>query len=402
MASSSLQATEQGAPGTSRLQTEQDVILAVDRIRPVVERYIDESEQQRHLSRQAFDAMQTEGLMNLWAPREYGGFEVSIPTFTRAVEEVAYLDGAAGWTMCIMSAGNLLTSYLEPTAARELYAGGLDQPMPGSVVPRGRLTEVDGGYQLSGRWPLGSGSQYGDWICASGFIFDGEAPRMGPHGPELLNTFVNRKDVELLDTWHSVGLRGTGSTDFVVKDAFVPANRVFPVFTAQPQVSGPLYAAGPLALFGMAVVAVFPGIARAAIDSFVELAKGKTPTLSQTGLADRPTIHAEVARAKALVQSSRAYFYQVGREMMESLEAGKGITDEIEAERRLACVNLAESCRAAVDSMFNLAGSTVVYSGHKIERCMRDVRTASQHLLASPVWWEKTGQFYFGQGLGMP
>jgi alkylation response protein AidB-like acyl-CoA dehydrogenase len=394
-------ATQQ-ATATAQTVTS-EVLMAIDRLRPVIERYRDESERQRHLSEQVFAAMQTEGLMNLWVPREYGGMEVSIPTFMRAVEEVAYIDGATGWVMCITSAGNLMTAYVEPSAARELYANGLNQAMPGSVIPtQARFTEVDGGYRISGRWPLGSGSQFGEGVGACGFVFDGDQMRMGPHGPELLNAFVARKDVELLDTWHSVGLRGTGSTDFVVKDAFVPANHVFPVFTAQPKVSGALYGAGVLGLFSMAVVAVFPGIARAAIDSFVELAKAKTPTLSQTGLAVRPTVHAEVARAKARLQSSRAYLYQVGNEMMASLEAGQGITEEIEAERRLACVNVAEACREAVDSMYNLAGSTVIYSGHRLERCLRDIHTASQHLLASPVWWEKTGQHYFGLGLGMP
>lgn len=144
------------------------------------------------------------------------------------------------------------------------------------------------------------------------------------------------------------------------------------------------------------------GIARAAIDSFVELAKGKTPTLSQSSLGGRPTVHADVARAEAKVQSSRAFLFEVSREMMASAEAGQAIPDPLEARRRLACVNAATSCEEAVDAMFRLGGSTSIYTGHRLEQCLRDIHVANQHLVVSPVWWEKTGQFYFGLGLGMP
>jgi indole-3-acetate monooxygenase len=190
--------------------------------------------------------------------------------------------------------------------------------------------------------------------------------------------------------------------DLTVEDVFVPEHQVFSVFTAQPQVSGPLYRLGVLPMFAMAVTAVLPGIARHAIDAFVQLAKEKTPTFSQTGLATRPTIHAEVARVEALVQSSRAFLYEVANEMMASVNAGNPVSEELEARRRLACANAGASCTEAVDRLFALAGSTPIYSGHPLERCLRDVHTASQHLFVSPVWWEKTGQYYFGLGLGMP
>src|SRR5581483_8078180 len=151
------------------------------------------------------------------------------------------------------------------------------------------------------------------------------------------------QDCQILDTWDSVGLRGTGSTDFTVTDAFVPEHRVFPFLTASPQVSGSLYKARILPLFSLAITPVLLGIARAGIEAFVELAKVKTPTMSQTGLAARPTIHAEVARAEALVQSSRAYLYEVASEMMAAVTSGGGIPDDLEARRRLACANVGAS-----------------------------------------------------------
>jgi len=102
------------------------------------------------------------------------------------------------------------------------------------------------------------------------------------------------------------------------------------------------------------------------------------------------------------VQSARAFLYQVGNDIMAAVQTNNTLPDELEARRRLACVNAGVSCVEVVDRLFGLAGATPIYSGHRLERCLRDVHTASQHLVVSPVWWEKTGQFYFGLGLGMP
>jgi len=226
---------------------------------------------------------------------------------------------------------------------------------------------------------------------------------MGPGDmPDFKLMFFPVEDCRILDTWYSTGMRGTGSADVVVEDVFVPEERTFSVFTAQSRLSGSLYKIRIEMLFFTALASVGLGIARAAIDSFVELAKGKTPTLSQTGLAMRPTIHAEVARAEALYQSARSYMHEIAREMTVAVSNGAGVPEELEARRRLACVYASESCERAVDMMFRLGGMTSIYTGQILDRCLRDIHTVNQHLAVSPVWWEKTGQYYFGQGLGMP
>ena len=376
---------------------------AVQRIAPVIEAHREQAEQERRLPDAVITAMRDAGLLRLWTPREYGGSEVNLRTFMELGESIARIDSAAGWIFATAGAGTLLTAFVPPSSASQIYTAGPDVLLPGSSAPVGRALPVEGGYRLTGRWPLASGCQHGDWLGVISLVFDGEAPRMDAHGaPDFKSMFVPREDCEILDTWYSMGMRGTGSTHFAVNDAFVPEDRTFSVFTDQPKVSGALYKLGVLPMFGMTVCSVFPGIARAAIDSFVEMAKAKTPTFSQTGLATRPTIHAEVARVEALVQSARAFLYEVADEMMASVQAGNPVSEELEARRRLACTNVGESCRQAVERVYALAGSTPIYTGHELERRLRDIQTVSQHLFASPVWWEKTGQFYFGQGLGMP
>ena len=382
---------------------EPDILEAIDRVKPVLEKHQEETEQGRRLPDAVVAAMRDAGLLQLWVPREYGGREVDLPVFMETVERLAQIDSAAGWVFSTGAAGALLTAFLPEETAKGLYRAGPDGMFPGASAPTGRAVPVDGGYRLSGRWPLASGAQHGEWLGGMALIFDGEVPRMDAHGmPDFKSVLLPRSDCDVQDTWYSLGMRGTGSTHFAVSDVFVPEELTFSVFTAPPRVEGPLYKLGVLPMFAMTVTSVLPGIARAAIDSFVELAKAKTPTFSQTGLATRPTVHAELARVEALVQSSRAFLYEVAAEMMESVKSGDPVSDELEARRRLACANVGASCKEAVDRIFTLAGATPIYSGHRLERCLRDIHTAGQHLFVSPVWWEKTGQYYFGLGLGMP
>jgi alkylation response protein AidB-like acyl-CoA dehydrogenase len=387
------------AVGTER----ERIVAAVERIGPVIEAGRGEGELGRRLPDSIVRAMLDEGLFALWTAREYGGEEVSLPTFMTVVESISRIDAASGWVFANLAAGAVLAAHTPESFAREMYASGPNVPLGGSVIPNGRAVPVDGGYRLSGRWPLASGCHHAGWLGGVALVFDGEAPRMGPDGaPDFKNMFFKPEECQILDTWHSLGLRGTGSTDIAVHDVFVPEERMFSLFTTPPVAGGPLYRVGILGLYSMALTMVSMGVARAAIDAFVELAKAKTPTLSQTGLANRPTIHAEVARAEALVQSARAYLYEVAEQLMEAVTFGSGVTDEIEVRRRLACVNASASSVKAVDAMFSLAGSTPVYTGHRLEQCLRDVHSSGQHLVVSPVWWEKTGQYYFGHGLGMP
>jgi alkylation response protein AidB-like acyl-CoA dehydrogenase len=292
-------------------------------------------------------------------------------------------------------------AFLPEAGAREIF--GDDVLTAGSVIPRGHAVPVDGGYRVSGQWPLTSGCHNAAWLGGNCLVFDGDAPRMGPGGmPDFKLMFFPASDCTILDTWHSTGMRATGSADIVVKEVFIPEHRTFSLFTAQSRLPGSLYKLSIDVHFFTALATVGLGIARSAIDSFVELAKAKTPTLSQTGLASRPTVHAEVARAEALYQSARAYLHEVAREMTVAVSIGDRIPEDLEARRRLACVSTAEACEKVVDMMYRLGGSSSVYSGQRLERCLRDIHTVNQHLAVSPVWWEKTGQYYFGRGLGMP
>lgn len=372
---------------------------AVQRLRPIIEHYRDEAERERRMPAAVVSAMQEEGLFRLWLPREFGGDEVEMPSYLATIRELSRIDAAAGWMLANTATGAVQAAYLPPEGAREVYGG--DDLTAASITPRGRAIPVPGGYRVSGRWPLASGSHHAKWFAANCLVFDGEAPRMSPHGaPAFTLCFFKAEDVKVLDTWYSTGMRGTGSTDFVIEDVFVPEERTQLLFEAPSNVSGDLYRLPIHALHLTASANICLGIARAAIDAFVELAMDKTPTLSQTPLAARPTVHAEVARAEAALQSAVAYMDTVARELMDAVADGGELPPSIEARRRLACVNAAETSERVVDAMYRLGGTTSIQANSRLDRCLRDVHTINQHAAVSPTWWETTGQWYFGQELG--
>jgi alkylation response protein AidB-like acyl-CoA dehydrogenase len=381
--------------------TRDEVMLAIDRVRPVIEHHRDEAERERRLSEAVIAAMQTEGLFDLWLPKEYGGAELDLPAYLEAVEAISRIDSAAGWTFANGATSAVQAAFLPEAGAQEIYGGGA--LTAGSVIPRGRAIPVEGGYRVSGQWPLTSGCHQAAWLGGNCLVFEGDAPRMGHGGmPDFKLMFFPIGDCSILDTWYSTGMRGTGSTDYAVNEVFVPEHRTFSLFTVQPRLPGALFKMRIEMHFFTALACVGLGIARASIDAFVELGKTKTPTLSQDGLATRATVHAEVARAEALYQSARAYMQEVAREIWDGVSTGDGVPEAVEARRRLACVNAGEACGQVVDMMYRLGGASSIYTGQALDRCLRDMHTVNQHLAVSPVWWEKTGQYYFGLGLGMP
>jgi alkylation response protein AidB-like acyl-CoA dehydrogenase len=375
----------------------------VESVLPVLEKLRDQAEADRRLPAAIIEAMQDAGLFKLWVAKEYGGDEVDLPQFMDVVEALACADPASAWVFTNTAASGTLVASLPPESARQIYAENCNVPVSGSVQPRGRAVPVEGGYRLSGRWPLTSGCHFGDWFSPMAIVFEGEAPRMIPEGfPDMRTMFVRHSEIQIVDTWNSVGMRGTGSEDVIIEDVFVPEGMTFSFFTGRPQVAGSLYQAGQLSLFSMVLATVMLGTARRGIDAFVEMVKNKVPTLSQSPLGSRPTVHAELARAEARLQSARSFMFDVANRITDSVKAGNGLPSDLEASQRLACVNAAEAARDAIDRVFALAGTSPIYTGNTLERCLRDIHTAGQHLICSPVWWEKTGQYYFGMELGMP
>jgi Acyl-CoA dehydrogenase, N-terminal domain len=203
----------------------QSLIEAARALVPVIQAHGEQIEQERCLPQPVVAALTQAGLFRLLIPRRYGGAEADPATFVRVVKEVSCADGATGW--CVMIGGfyGLFAGCLPEPAARAIYGSDPNVVSAGAFRPNGQAVVVDGGYCISGRWPFGSGIQHSPWLVGGCRIFDGDQPCLDARGaPVMRLMFFPAGEAEVIDTWYTAGLHGTGSHDYVVTEVFVPAS----------------------------------------------------------------------------------------------------------------------------------------------------------------------------------
>ena len=339
-------------------------------------------EQARRLTPSVVATLREAGAFGMVMSRRLGGPEVDPITQLEVIEAVSRADGSAGWCTMIGSDGGYATSYLETDVAKGMYPS-LDAPTAFTIAPGGRAVATADGYEVSGRWAFSSGCTHAEWLFLGCLVPDGDGGiRMGANGfPEVRVAAVPAADVEVLDTWHTTGLAGSGSHDVTIVGIEVPAERTFSIFEAAPVDASPLYR--HRWMFFSNVGAVPLGIARAAIDEAVEVAQTKVSMPSFTLARDDVTVQERVARAEMLVRSARAFLWEALGAAWDVVQAGDPV-DRAWVDVRLASTNAFRSSKEAVSMLYEALGTAGVYSSSPLDRHLRDLLTMSQHLLVQP------------------
>lgn len=363
------------------------------RLAPIVEQYRDAAARERRLPAAVLAAARAIGLPRMLLPRALGGAQAGIDEAMLAIEELARQDGSIGWNLAFSVLSPLFSDYLAEDAAQAIFGTG-DTIMAGTFAPRGHACRVPGGYRLSGRWNFASGCQNADLFVAGGLVFDGEQPELGPDGAPAPRMFVFPVAAgSVIDTWDTVGMRGTGSHDFAVDGLFVPDEHAFPfqAFFCGPSprpglgYPRPFFEMGPLCL-----AAVGLGVARAAIDAFRVLATTKTAQGATQRLAEQPIIHERVGRAEAQWQAAHAYLLATARAVAVA-DAG---APPMVVPVRLAAAHAAHSAVEIVNLLYQAAGGTSVYETSPLARDFRDVNTLTHHfVMAAPGSFVTAGEW---------
>jgi alkylation response protein AidB-like acyl-CoA dehydrogenase len=339
----------------------------------------------RRLPGQLVALLGESGLLRAGAPVEVGGLELPPGLALACAEAVARGNASAGWCVSIAITSSLLVAYL-PASSRDALFGDGRGVAAGVWAPRGTARTVDGGVVVSGSWPFCSGITHADMMFAGCLVDDQRVPSV---------VALRKEDLEVLDTWHTLGLRGTGSHDTAADDVFVPADRVFSLFDG-PTLDRPLYRFPVFGFFALSIAAAALGNARGAIDDLIELACDKKGLGSTRTLAERPATQVAVATAESALSAARALYYQAIETAWQASQDG-GVSVEARNRLRLAATHAVRTSADVVRAMYDLAGGTAIYDSSPLQRRFRDAYTATAHFQVNEASRELPGRILLDQ-----
>jgi alkylation response protein AidB-like acyl-CoA dehydrogenase len=381
-----------------RVTVDENIVAAARDVGSIVAKHVDTTELNRRLAPPVIDALKAAGLFRLFTPRALGGLEIDPVTFARVVEEVSRFDSAAGWAFQV-NTGAWWTSRMSPEGVAELYADGPDLLMAASFAPPHRAEEVPRGYRITGRGPLASTIHDSRWALVSAIVFDGDQPRMTPAGPDFISAVMRTADVEIIDTWDSLGMRGTDSNDIQMNDVFVPEPRAFrfePDSEASAPFDGPLYRMPALAATYTIIAPVALAIASGAIRELRDIVTTKVPLGSMKTARDRVAVQSAVAEAEAMFRSARLFFYDTLTKAWQRAVTKQPFALEDKADVMLASAWAVRSAARATDLMHRMGGTSGIYARSRLERHFRDAQTVRHHGFVCDSRLETVGQVYLG------
>jgi alkylation response protein AidB-like acyl-CoA dehydrogenase len=356
-----------------------------------------EIERRRELPEPVVTAMVERGFFRMLLPRSLGGAELPPASYVRVVEEIAKGDASAAWCLNQGAGCSMTAAYLEPAVAREVFGPprGILAWGPGP----GKARIVEGGYRVTATWSFASGSHNATWLGCHVPVYDENGKQLfHPDGSPVIRTPIFPKScAEMTDIWHVIGLRGTGSDKYSVTDLFVPAAYV----AARDEdgtrrEDGLLYRFSSLQLYASGFAGVAMGIARSALDAFVELARDKVPFRGRSTLRDNNVVQSQVAQAEARLRSARAFLYGSLEEITGEVACSGHLTLDQRMTIRLASTFAIHQSMAVVDMAYHAAGSTAIFEENPFERRFRDIHTVSQQLQGRQEHFETVGQYLLG------
>ncbi len=377
--------------------TQADPAARARALTPLIAAEADAIEAGRRLTPPVLEALHEARLFRLLYPCSVGGDEVEPALYILAVGELARADGSVGWCASIANSIGLFAPYLGLDASRLVFGD------PRAICAWGPPNEcrgvaVQGGYRVTGRWDFASGCRHSSWMGAHGAVAEPDGSlRLNNFGRPTIRTWLFPSDrAVLLDNWQPIGLRGTASESYTVKDLFVPeeftGTREDPTLRRE---RGPLYAFPQQTLYSVGIASVALGIARGMLDAFVELALRKTPR-GAGRLADNAVVQAEIARAEARLGAAQCWLVDTVTEIYRRADATAPIDIPNRARARLAGSHAITNAVAVANWAYKAAGVDAIFPGSPFERRFRDIHTLSQQIQSRDAHYETVGQVLLG------
>ncbi len=362
-----------------------------------------QTEELRRLPAETERDLHDAGLFRIVQPKRVGGSELDYVALVDCADALGRGDASVAWNFANLASHHWMLGMFDKRAQDLVWGKDPNALIASSFIfPAGRARKVNGGYVLRGSWPFSSGVESSEWnMLASVVASDDEAD-----GIEYRIFLVNKSDYKITDTWNTSGLRGTGSNDVEVEDAFVAE----PMTVAVSDLAGgptPGSAVNPNALYALPVFSLFPyvlsgvalGNAQACLDDYVDLARHRASTYNRAKLGDLQTTQIKIAEASSKIDAARLIMRATCIEAMT--EARRGHVPGMAAKTRWRrdgaySVNL---CTEAVSLLFAASGARGLFTAGVLQRQFRDAHAINSHIAFN---FDAAGTNYGRVALGLP
>ncbi|HEV7801332.1 MAG TPA: acyl-CoA dehydrogenase family protein [Burkholderiales bacterium] len=339
-------------------------------------------EDARMLIRENEQLLHETGLFRFHQPKTFGGMELEFVAIFDIPAEIARGCPSTAWNVGNLATHHWMLGYWDPETQHEVWDANPDALIASSIaLAAGKARKTDGGFVVSGRWPFSSGVDNSDWNMLAVTVYDGDK------AVDWRLCLVPKTDYEIIDTWHAMGMSGTGSKDIAVKDLFVPERRALALRTTRGGYEHPGGAINRRPLFGIPIIgaAGIPlspasiGAAEGAYEHFVAAMQKRMGTYTGAKIADFQAVQIKVARARVLIDSARA----ISRNACFDLHAMSARGEIPDLATKLRCrvqsAFAVNQAREAVETLWSCYGAQGLYTRDPMQRYLRDAVAMSQH-----------------------
>lgn len=358
---------------------------------PKLRERVPQAEAGRQLPKENVRDLLDSGLIDLETPKRFGGAELNLDALMEVTAALAEGCSATGWVYALWGAHVWLIGQYPLHIQEEVFSNP-DTLVSSVVNTVGTPERVDGGYRWTGKGFFSSGVDHCNWLIAAVDV----DPSIKPMGDRRW-LLLRRSDFDIIDDWHTVGLKGTGSKTIQINDAFIPDERV----VAQKELSegrgegarlyapSPLYCAAMDFTFSLPLAAPEYGIARSALRAFRERITTRLSTGTPRQVAEQAGTLTRYAKAAAEVEAGRALLLDTARRFCYMPAAEATDLDKAECRRNVAYAT--QLCRGAVNSIFEASGGSNIYEDRDMARLWRDSNVAGMH---HGLMWDVHGLAY--------
>jgi 3-hydroxy-9,10-secoandrosta-1,3,5(10)-triene-9,17-dione monooxygenase len=360
----------------------------------------------RTLTPRVLEALHRSGLLRFLQPRTWGGMELDFVAYFDIPEMISRGDISTGWVLANLGSHHRNLAWWPLEAQEEVWGKDPDAGIASGIAyQQGRARRADGGFIVSGEWSFSSGTDHSQWSMLACILREDEKP------VDWIYALVPASDYEVIDDWHVLGMRATGSKTVRCADIFVPAHRVISMHLARPGHTfpglaihrNPQYRIPTSALGGHTIGGCMVGNARNALETMIALVKERSTSYTGARMRDFQTVQLRIAQAGARIDAAALLMRNDLLEAQALYQAGGALDTETRLRYKRNCALGGRLCVEAIDSLHEMAGANGIYDHFPLQRMFRDARAAAGHFSFSldaqlPPW----GLVMLGGGFRSP